>query len=123
MTYSSIILNLQKLLLGIFGLSLSILIGLFFFTDPYSNQAYFISFLADLFVFLASFFCLLGFWVSFSKKFVDLNDLSIIAIIKQSVLASSFLCCLVFLQTIDQINFFSFGLLLCSYILFEIWAV
>jgi len=123
MSYSNLILNLQKLLLGIFGVSTILLVGLLFLSDPFSNQLYFISFLAGLFVFLSSFFCLLGFWVSFSKKFVDLNDLSIVGIIKQSILASTFLCCLVFLQSINLINFLSFGLLTFSYILFEIWAI
>ena len=123
MSFSSLVLNLQRLLLAIFGVSSVIILGLILFTDPFANQVYFIAFLADLFVFLSSFFCLFGFWITFSKKYVDLTNLSLTTIIKQSVLASAFLCSLVFLQTINQINFLSFGLLLFSYLLFEVWAI
>jgi hypothetical protein len=123
MSFSDVILNLQKLLLAIFGISLLILVGLILWTDPFSNQTFFIAFLADLFVLLSSFFSLFGFWITFSKKYIDLTNLSVTAIIQQSILASTFLCSLVFLQTINQINFLSFGLLVFSYLLFEVWVV
>ena len=123
MSFSNVILNLQRLLLVIFGVSSLILVCLILFTDPFADQVYFIAFLADLFVFLSSFFCLFGFWITFSKKYIDLTNLSLTAIIKQSILASTFLCSLVFLQVINQINFLSFGLLLFSYLLFEVWVI
>jgi hypothetical protein len=58
MSFSDVILNLQKLLLAIFAVSAVILIGLILATDPFANQVYFIAFLADLFVLLSSFFSL-----------------------------------------------------------------
>jgi len=123
MSFSSLILNLQRLLLGIFLISLLILLGIIFFIDPYQNYSYFIAFLADIFVLFSSGFCLFGFWITFSKKFIDLTDLRVISIIKQSILASIFLCSLIFLQTINQINFLSFGLLVFIYVLFEVWTI
>ena len=123
MSFSSIILNLQRLLLGIFIVSLLILLGLIFWTDPYANQIYFIAFLGDLFVFLSSAFCLFGFWITFSKKYIDLTNLRVTSIIKQSILASSFLCALVLLGVVGQLNFLSFGLMTLTYLLFEVWAI
>ena len=123
MSFSDVILNLQKLLLVIFAISAVTLIGLILAVDPFANQTYFIAFLASFFVLLSSFFSLFGFWITFSKKYIDLTNLSVTSIIQQSILASTFLCSLVFLQTINQLNFLSFGLLIFSYLLFEVWVI
>jgi len=123
MAGSDIILNLQKILVAIFGISLAALIGIIFLTDPYSSQLYFWAFLGSIFVFLTSTFALIGFWFAFNRRYLDLSNVRVLSIIKQSIVAGSLITVLIFLQSIRQLNLLSLSLILTGYILYEMWSI
>ncbi len=118
-----IILNLQRILVAIFGISLAALIGIIFFTDPYGSQWYLWSFLGSVFVFLTSTFALIGFWFAFNRRYLDLSNVRVLSIIKQSIVAGSLITVLIFLQAIRQLNLLSLFLILAGYVLYEMWSL
>jgi hypothetical protein len=119
---SDIISNLQKLLAMIFALGVFILGGLIYFTDPFQNNLYLWAFLITVFVIVTTAFSLIGFWLAFNRKYVDMSSVKVVSIIRQSALAGSLISIILFLSAVNQLSLLNISILLLAYLMYELWS-
>ena len=119
---SEIIVNLQRLLIFIFTLSLITLGGIIYFTDPFVGTWYFTAFLVNIFVFFTTFFAIIGFWLAFNRRYLDLSNVRVMSVIKQSAVGSSLITLILFLSAVRQLNILNLSILIFAFLLYELWS-